>query len=592
MPVNPSSILPKSADGRIRSLLFGICIACLAVGLAIFLYGELLNPMRTTWLLHENDPLQHFTGWLFFRHEPWHWPLGTICNLASQTGTSIVFTDSIPLLALPLKALQTFLPEHFQYLGLGMALNLILNATAAYWLLRRCSLTPIAAFLTSILILLQPAALMRGLGAHGHTALTAHWVLIFALGLLIFPRKKNSKTGLAWFFLLACAVLIHFYLFFMAGVLWFAWWIRTGLEIRSSNCFQGKSTWVFTGIFTPGMILLIMWGAGYFHHGAAHAGSGGFEIFSAELFTFFNPASKAWFLHPPNHPSLSSLVSGWQTPVWGQYEGQSYMGLGGILLLVAAVFSMWIRPHPEIHTRQSAPDWKWAWIAALFLFAFSLSDRIIIGTYVLDLHYSNLVDPLARLLRSSGRLAWPLLYMLLMASAFSLGRRIPRRILYPMLALFVVLQTIDISPGLRFVHSRTKELAKQLEDRDLPFAVLNDPSMQKPWETHRRIIVVPIEKTGNPHTLRPYLWIAGTHGLAINYAHLAHVDPASAQPSAKEILDLKEGRPRTDTIYVVTSAELALQACGFSTTSCKNFPPLTLVWSNRQKPANGVTHAQ
>ncbi|MGO2133174.1 MAG: DUF6311 domain-containing protein [Halomonas sp.] len=92
----------------------------LGAGFAYYLYGNMLSPSEVGWLLNEGDSFQHYIGWHFFRREAWSWPLGSLITLANDINTSIVFTDSIPLLALPLKIFHAWLPDPFQYLGLAL----------------------------------------------------------------------------------------------------------------------------------------------------------------------------------------------------------------------------------------------------------------------------------------------------------------------------------------------------------------------------------------------------------------------------------------------------------------------------------------
>ena len=61
-----------------------------------------LDPTEIGWLMRYDWPI-HFFGWHFFRHEPWHWPPGLITSYYAPLGTSIGFTDSIPLAAFALK---------------------------------------------------------------------------------------------------------------------------------------------------------------------------------------------------------------------------------------------------------------------------------------------------------------------------------------------------------------------------------------------------------------------------------------------------------------------------------------------------------
>src|SRR5262249_13664039 len=75
----------------------------------------LADPGAIDWLLAQ-DLAQHYSGWVTFRHTPWHWPPGAMPEVWYPVGTSIVYTDSLPLFALVLKAFSAWLPDPFQYI--------------------------------------------------------------------------------------------------------------------------------------------------------------------------------------------------------------------------------------------------------------------------------------------------------------------------------------------------------------------------------------------------------------------------------------------------------------------------------------------
>ncbi len=79
-------------------VLYGL--AALAGALAfVMIYGiNVLNPVYDDWLLGQGDLTQHYLGWCFYRRGSWTFPIGLTDNLAYPSYTSVIFTDSIPLL--------------------------------------------------------------------------------------------------------------------------------------------------------------------------------------------------------------------------------------------------------------------------------------------------------------------------------------------------------------------------------------------------------------------------------------------------------------------------------------------------------------
>lgn len=116
-----------------------------ALPIAIFIFGlvtfivtvgyQALNPLNAEWILGRLDPTQHYLGWLFFRNGPWTLPVGLNPNFGQDLSSSIVYSDSIPLLAIPLKALDPFLPQRFHYFGFWILACFVLQAGLAWKLL-------------------------------------------------------------------------------------------------------------------------------------------------------------------------------------------------------------------------------------------------------------------------------------------------------------------------------------------------------------------------------------------------------------------------------------------------------------------------
>ena len=93
-----------------------------ALGVACFLwvYGaSVINPLYDAWLFNTDmDLKQHYIGWCHYRMSDWHFPVGLIDTLSYPTSVSVIYTDSIPLVALIFKLFRNILPLRFQYFGM------------------------------------------------------------------------------------------------------------------------------------------------------------------------------------------------------------------------------------------------------------------------------------------------------------------------------------------------------------------------------------------------------------------------------------------------------------------------------------------
>ena len=102
---------------RSRNLLELACATSIGIGIFFLVAGfSILNPLYIAWIA-DGDPMQQYLGWEFFRNSPWTVPLGLNSQFGIDLDSSIVYSDSIPLLAILFKSVANFLPRPFQYFG-------------------------------------------------------------------------------------------------------------------------------------------------------------------------------------------------------------------------------------------------------------------------------------------------------------------------------------------------------------------------------------------------------------------------------------------------------------------------------------------
>ena len=132
-----------------------VCIL-LAIAAFFWVVGPLaLNPQNVAWLDGGFDPAQHYLGWVFFRNSAWSFPLGLNPAFGMDISSSIVYSDSIPLLAFLFKPFAAFLPETFQYFGLWLLLCFILQSYFA-WRLTALLQMPSIATISAVILLTDP----------------------------------------------------------------------------------------------------------------------------------------------------------------------------------------------------------------------------------------------------------------------------------------------------------------------------------------------------------------------------------------------------------------------------------------------------
>ena len=98
-------------DNGIYFLFLFISFLCLAAVVGI----ENISFKSTEWLYNNNESSLYQLGWYFFKNDIWRFPLGSNPNYGDNLGNVIVFSDSIPILALFFKLFKSFITENFQY---------------------------------------------------------------------------------------------------------------------------------------------------------------------------------------------------------------------------------------------------------------------------------------------------------------------------------------------------------------------------------------------------------------------------------------------------------------------------------------------
>lgn len=329
------------------------------------------------------------SGYFYFQRDAWQWPLFHVDKLGAPAGTNIIFTDSIPWVALAGRLVfrATGLPVNLY--GLWIAFCFAASAMALTALVATLGQRNIAAAaMATITGLCMPALLARW----GHMSLMAQ----FEIPLALIFYLRNQRGGKAWSLFVQGSALIwltlwtHAYLFVMVGAVVLA----TIAQAVSNRALRGGSAALVLaglGTITVGIMAL----SGYLQSGGS-LGAEGLGVFSMNLLSPFLPQRSGLYA------ALRNVIA---DGTGGQYEGFSYLGIGILMLLLMTLpwqmgklRERW-RRHP--------------WIGLLF-FGFTLSalsNIVFLGpVQLIDIPLPGRVLQFAAMFRSSGRFFWPVMY--------------------------------------------------------------------------------------------------------------------------------------------------------------------------------------
>jgi len=469
----------------------------------------ILNPTYVDWLLVDTDRGVNYFGWALFRDTPWLMPLGLNPRYGLELSSSIVYSDSIPLLAIPFKALGGLLPRPFQYLGLWTLGCAILQGVFGYLLARRLGAGIAAALVVSAFCVAAPVLVARS----NHLALTAHWTLLAAF-YLYFGRATRLMP---WVALLAVVAAIHPYLYAMVLAVFCADLLRRHrLQSAPAARLFGD------GILAVLVSVAVMWAIGVFV--GASPGAGGFGYFKHDLLGLVDAGRFSRL--PMDIPSGS-----------GAYEGFGFLGIGVILLGLAALPAA-----GQLKTMAAPGNWPLA-LAVALMFLFALSNALdIAGTTIVTLPLPDSIERLAGIFRSSGRFVWPTVYMLTIIAVLGAVSRYPR---YgtAIAAGCLALQLFDMAPEIAGTRERTTMLTAA------PAAI--SPVWSALAREYRHVRAIPVEHPG-------FEWhyasrVAVEHGMSTNSVYLARVPPlAQAKREAEDAL--RTGAFDPDAVYILDDA--------------------------------------
>jgi Family of unknown function (DUF6311) len=512
------------------------------LGLAWFtlVFGpSILNPTYLGWVM-QGDGAQHVLGWLFFRHEPWSWPLGSVSSFPYPIGTTVGYTDSIPWVAILAKAISPFLPEDFQYIGLWLAVCFFLQGWFGVRIVQELSPHPLIHILGGACFILDPVLLWR----IGHDSLCAHWLILglIWLHLRLWPEGRTPHWALAMtlgFCLISAGV--HPYLAMMVLGLALALvckfhWVDHSLSARQMVLWGGGCGAATLGVFAA---------LGYIGSGISW-GAKGFGEYSADLLTLVNPAGTSRFL-----PALPSAP--------GQYEGFGYVGSGVLILGVIGIAIIWY--NPSILGGRSLKSWVPLGICTALLAFFALSSRVTFaGKPILTLghFYRPFLDIIAPF-RTSGRFIWPLHYVSITTTLalWIVSFKTSTLIIYIVFSIIIISQILDYrGPFLQWYHG--------YHQRKQPFTLQVD-DWRHAKGLYKHMVLYPPQIIGGdlPGCVMPEFemdyyvplaYQAYRLNMTFNNGYFARIDANKGRKYCKELHEsMAVGRFDEDTIYVIHS---------------------------------------
>ncbi len=506
--------------------------------------SEILDPKNISWL-KGIDSLQHYLGWSFFRFSGWTFPVGLNPRYGLDISSSIVFSDSIPLLAFLFKLISSALPQTFQYFGLWLLACFLLQGFFAWKLIGLAVAGNLNRFFAASFFVVSPILIWRILGVNSqagigpHVALSSHFLILGALYLCLKDFKNFNLFF--WTSLLICSLLIHFYLFFMVCILFIsslmdAFFIRKKVTLRP---------FVVSFILVLVLIVFAAWQAGYFVGGESSLSAIGYGFYRMPLHALLDSAG--WSRMIPGFPSNDGIYSRLGVVFSkGSYEGYAFLGVGGLFVLFIGI-GIALITRPPLHSFVSRYPFFLA--ALVFLTLMALTNHLGVGLKNYSFELSQNILNILDILRNSGRLFWPVYYFILFAALKIFAKHFSANITSAAFMLLIGLQIWDMYPGV----SRAKE--RLILDSGFKYeSPLKSAFWMEAAQQYKSVVVYPlVHSQWQPHW-ETFSRFASENQMGTNAVYLARTDSRKINVANQALKNqLEIGPLNLESIYILGS---------------------------------------
>ncbi len=492
---------------------FALLLATAAALFAAWMHPQIIDPRNIGWLLDGNDRGQSAIGLAAYLAGG-AWPSLHNPMLLAPDGTSLLLTDSIPLLGLLLGPFAGWLPPGAQFVGPWLAICVVLQVVFAWALVRPQAPDGLAAWFGTVLLAAMPMLFNR----YGHASLCAQWLILWALWVYVEPRR--AARPLLWLAVLGVAALVHSYLLLMVASIW------GGSLLR--RLVQGAVARVLgEGLLVSALIALLLAGQGIF--------GGGFQ--STGTYGAFPMALDAWW--NPANPSYSAILPSSPEDRGRGYEGLQYLGAGLIALVLLALAT---RRGPVQSLGWLVPGF--AVVAVVAIGPAPILWGKPVAVFASPAWLIDALDPV----RASGRLFWPVTYTLAYATIISV-LALPRAAI--LLAAATAVQGVDLAPMVAAIRATSA----RADDRTI-FRRTRDPRWPALIAAARQVDFTPADPTIDAAMLQEATWRAVLARRPVGFTYTARVPAAARSRLAAERAAFVRGRVPAGQLVIVQDGKL------------------------------------
>ena len=394
-----------------------------------FLGFNFSYPNNSDWLT-TFDLNSYQDAWNFFKNDKWRFPLGSLPNYGNNIGNSIVYADIIPLFAIFFKLFKKFITFNFQYYSIWIFISIFLQAYLSFKIINKFTNDNIYSSIGAIFFIFTPVFLNR-LGIH--IALASHWLILLSIYIETCKNNKNLYRNLN----IILSLTIHFSLTIIISIFHYIF------KIEQVFLRNNKISFIIDSLILGITSIIIMYIIGYFEIPPYDGLGGGYGYFALNLNSFFNPLN-----------SINGLNNSWSiffptldSPK-GHYEGFAYLGLSGIFFFALFLYSFFSKKNGFFFSRKILIILSLTFLVLAITNKIYFSEKLIFSFKLHDYIYGIL-----GIIRASGRMIWPIYYLIFFTGIIFVFRNFNFQKSKLILILLLIIQIIDLSPGLKTFYS-------------------------------------------------------------------------------------------------------------------------------------------
>jgi hypothetical protein len=497
------------------SFIIGICLTI------FFLDYENLGFTNTNWFTLY-DSKSDFLALKFFLNDKWRFPVGLNPNYG-ELKNSVVFSGAVPILSFIFKIFKNYLPDNFHFFSIWIIICFSLQYFFSYKIINYLTKNTYYSLIAAIFFVISPILIYR-LGIH--LTLSAHWIVLVALYLEISKDQKFLLFKKS--FLLIISSLVHFYFTIILIIINLVFSIEKLYTEKNIRYFFKENL----TLFIP--LIFSMYLVGFFVIPPSDSLGFGYGFYKANLLTFFDSSPdnlvKDWSLFLPDISNSS-----------GESEGFGYFGLGSLILFLILIFYIFIN-----YSKIIKKNFIYVIFSLLFLII-AFSNSINFGSYqIINFELPIFLYAPLSIIRASGRLIWPVYYLILIFSLYALYKfQFKFKIFYVLILLLI--QIIDLAPGI----NKNFLLKKPIIEKNL----LKDPIWSLASNNFKNIISTSISNSSNNFPVISRLLIEEKFDKT-NFFRLGRYNRAEASIYRSKLYkDLIEKKINYDNVYIVDNID-------------------------------------